>query len=43
MADIGEPRRYIEFEPIPTTVPQRVEPSPAPAPAVAPEPEKVPA
>lgn len=40
MADIGEPQRYIEFEPMPITAPRRVEPAPAPAPV---EPEKVPA
>lgn len=39
MGDLGEPRRQIEFEPLPETAPIH-EPSPAYVPA---EPEKVPA
>jgi hypothetical protein len=41
MGDIGEPRRQIEFEPMPDDVPM-VEPVPQTTPAPAPVPDKEP-
>lgn len=44
MGNIGEPRRKVDFEPIPETEPVK-EPSPVPVPTPSPErePEEVPA